>query len=383
MPEKLYEVLGVSEDASQADIEKAYRRKVKETHPDLSDEPDADEKFQLVVRAKEVLTDEEERELYDDLGHKLYMDMFDEDEGSSSSSDSGPSGSEASASSSSRSTSSSDSGSASASSGQAGSTSSSAGSSRRTRATGAASVDSSSTPPGESSSDESPSSGTSSGGASESGTSASETSSGGGSSSGSSSSSSSSSSGSSGGSSGTSEESSGGSGSSDRSTRGATGGVNERTVAQEAERTRKKWQAAARSGETTGGPWSTSSSQGDHMSAERVQGGIATKIRSQDVVEMTVVMLVAYPVFVFATVWPTFPTVVNAFIGLVTVGMLVYTLTEPLVSLVVFGTWSVLTPLLLVFLGVGMLTPGGLFALTVTWVPFLLAFLLTLAMPDA
>jgi hypothetical protein len=74
--------------------------------------------------------------------------------------------------------------------------------------------------------------------------------------------------------------------------------------------------------------------------------------------------------------------VVKAFIGLVTVGVVMYTLTEPLVSLVVFGTWSVLTPLLLVFINLGVLTPGGLFALTVTWVPFMLAFLLTLAMPD-
>jgi molecular chaperone DnaJ len=97
---------------------------------------------------------------------------------------------------------------------------------------------------------------------------------------------------------------------------------------------------------------------------------------------MTIVMLVVYPIFVFATVWPTFHPVVKAFIGLVTVGVVMYTLTEPLVSLVVFGTWSVLTPLLLVFINVGMPTLEGLFALTVTWVPFMLAFLLTLAMPD-
>lgn len=97
---------------------------------------------------------------------------------------------------------------------------------------------------------------------------------------------------------------------------------------------------------------------------------------------MTLVMLVAYPIFVFATIWPTFPPVVNVFIGLVTVAVVVYTMTEPSVSLVVFGTWSVLTPLLLVFLGVEMLSLAGLFALTVSWVPFLLSFLLTLAMPE-
>jgi molecular chaperone DnaJ len=372
MPEKLYEVLGIPDDASTADVEAAYRRKVKETHPDLSDDPDADERFQLVVRAKEVLTDDEERELYDDLGHKLYMDMFDEDgEGSSGSGkrDRSGAGSAGAGGTSSGTTS----GSSATGSGS-GSSGSRSESSRKTRPTGAASVNSSTTGSSSSEASSSESSGSSSSGESSASGSPSE-------------SSGTSASGASGtGPSGRSNAggASTGGGASERSARGATGGVSERTVAQEAERTRKKWQAAARSGDTPGGdgPWSTSSSQGDHLAAERVQGGIATKIRSQDVAEMTIVMLVVYPIFVFATVWPTFHPVVNAFIGLVTVGVVMYTLTEPLVSLVVFGTWSVLTPLLLVFINLGVLTPGGLFALTVTWVPFMLAFLLTLAMPD-
>lgn len=97
---------------------------------------------------------------------------------------------------------------------------------------------------------------------------------------------------------------------------------------------------------------------------------------------MTIVMLVVYPIFVFATVWPTFPPVVNAFIGLVTVGVVMYTLTEPLVSLVVFGTWSLLAPLLLTFAGQPFVSAVGLFVLTACWVPMALAVLLTLAMPD-
>lgn len=155
-------------------------------------------------------------------------------------------------------------------------------------------------------------------------------------------------------------------------------------MAGEAERTRKEWQAAARSGDTgeSSSPWSTSSAQGDHLSADRVESGIATKIRSKDVVDTTVVLLVAYPIFLFATIWPTFPLAVNAFIGLVTVGVVVYAMTEPVVSLVVFGTWSVLTPLLLVFVGVEFLSLSGLFAVTATMVPFLLSVLLTLAMPE-
>lgn len=97
---------------------------------------------------------------------------------------------------------------------------------------------------------------------------------------------------------------------------------------------------------------------------------------------MALVLLVAYPVFVFSTIWPTFPLAVKLFVGLVTIGVVVYALTEPAISLVVFGTWSVLTPLLLVFVGVSVGSLEGLFALTVSWVPFLLAVLLTLAMPE-
>lgn len=121
---------------------------------------------------------------------------------------------------------------------------------------------------------------------------------------------------------------------------------------------------------------------GDHLEVERVRSGIATKIRSRDAAVLIVVLLVAYPVFVFSSIWPTFPPAVKVFLALVTLGVVVYALTEPTVSLVVFGTWSVLTPLLLVFLGVEPLSLGGLFALTVAWVPFLLAVLLTLAMPE-
>jgi hypothetical protein len=118
------------------------------------------------------------------------------------------------------------------------------------------------------------------------------------------------------------------------------------------------------------------------LRAERVESGIATKIRSRDAIVTALVMLVAYPVFVFSIVWPGFPLSVKLLVAVVTVAVVVYTLTEPTISLVVFGTWSVLTPLLLVFVGVNPVSLPGLFALSVTWIPFLLAVLLTLAMPE-
>jgi hypothetical protein len=74
MAETYYELLEVPPDASTDEIRAAYRSKVKETHPDVSDDADAAERFQRVQRAKEVLTDDDKRDRYDRIGHETYVD---------------------------------------------------------------------------------------------------------------------------------------------------------------------------------------------------------------------------------------------------------------------------------------------------------------------
>src|SRR5919199_6971809 len=71
VPRDPYEVLGVSRDADETEIKKAFRRLARELHPDTnSDDPDAEEKFKEAAEAYEVLSDGERRRLYDAYGHE-------------------------------------------------------------------------------------------------------------------------------------------------------------------------------------------------------------------------------------------------------------------------------------------------------------------------
>ena len=63
-----YQILGIPKNAPNSQIKAAFRKLSKQYHPDVSQEPDAKKKFQEISEAYGILSDEEQRKIYDRHG---------------------------------------------------------------------------------------------------------------------------------------------------------------------------------------------------------------------------------------------------------------------------------------------------------------------------
>mgnify|MGYP006277127121 FL=1 len=81
MAEDFYKILGVSRNATQDEIKKAYRKLARKWHPDLNPgNAEAEQKFKDISMAYEALGNEEKRKLYDEFGEEGLQAGFDADQ---------------------------------------------------------------------------------------------------------------------------------------------------------------------------------------------------------------------------------------------------------------------------------------------------------------
>jgi molecular chaperone DnaJ len=67
-----YDTLGIPRNADEKEIKKAYRNLARKYHPDVCKEKDAEEKFKGINEAYSVLSDEQKRAQYDNMGHETF-----------------------------------------------------------------------------------------------------------------------------------------------------------------------------------------------------------------------------------------------------------------------------------------------------------------------
>lgn len=68
MARDAYEILGVSRDADQSEIQRAYRRLARKLHPDINKDPGAEDRFKELSEAYDILSDPDQRKRYDAFG---------------------------------------------------------------------------------------------------------------------------------------------------------------------------------------------------------------------------------------------------------------------------------------------------------------------------
>lgn len=72
MAKSLYETLEISDNASESEIKKAYRKLARQYHPDVNKDPKAEEKFKEINAAYEILSDKEKKAQYDHVGDNMF-----------------------------------------------------------------------------------------------------------------------------------------------------------------------------------------------------------------------------------------------------------------------------------------------------------------------
>ena len=72
MAKSLYEILEINDNASEAEIKKAYRKLARKYHPDVNKETSAEEKFKEINAAYEILSDKEKKQQYDMHGDSMF-----------------------------------------------------------------------------------------------------------------------------------------------------------------------------------------------------------------------------------------------------------------------------------------------------------------------
>lgn len=91
---------------------------------------------------------------------------------------------------------------------------------------------------------------------------------------------------------------------------------------------------------------------------------------TQEQAFLSLLVFVLYPVFIYSSVSPQFSLLTNLIVGVCTLLVLAYLLTIPEIGLLVFGSWSIIAPfIVMVFPAFDLFSPIGLIAIVTTWVP--------------
>ena len=72
MAKSLYDTLEISENASESEIKKAYRKLARQYHPDVNKDAKAEEKFKEINSAYEILSDKQKKAQYDQMGDSMF-----------------------------------------------------------------------------------------------------------------------------------------------------------------------------------------------------------------------------------------------------------------------------------------------------------------------